>query len=80
MIKAGATITCVGSYQPHAGNGPAYSHRAARYILIPKTAEQSEAGDILKRWKTDSFLEDDFTGDLGATCVWARRAGPESEH
>ena len=65
-VKAGATVSCVGSYQPHMQEmHPAVLTRASKIYFDSKEAVLSEAGDILIPLADGTISEADFTGDLG---------------
>ncbi len=65
-VKAGATVSCVGSYQPHMQEmDPVILRRAAGIYFDSGEAVLSEAGDILIPLQEGMISEEDFTGDLG---------------
>ena len=65
-IKSGATISCVGSYQPHMQEmDPAVLPRASKIYFDSKEAVLAESGDILIPLEKGVITKDDFTGDLG---------------
>ncbi len=65
-IKSGATISCVGSYQPHMQEmDPAVLPRASKIYFDSKEAVLEESGDILIPLEKGVITMDDFTGDLG---------------
>ena len=65
-IKAGATISCVGSYQPHMQEmDPVILTRAEKIYFDSEEAVLSEAGDILIPLENGLITKEDFTGDLG---------------
>ena len=65
-IKKGATVSCVGSYQPHMQEmSPALLPRASKIYFDSKDAVLSESGDILIPLAEGIITEKDFTGDLG---------------
>lgn len=65
-IKAGATISCVGAYQPHMQEmDPAILTRASKLYFDSEEAVLSESGDILIPLEDGTITKDDFTGDLG---------------
>ena len=65
-VKKGATVSCVGSYQPHMQEmDPVILTRASKIIFDSKDAVLSEAGDILIPLGDGTITEKDFTGDLG---------------
>lgn len=79
-IQAGATISCVGSYQPHMQEmDPLILKRAAKLYFDSKDTVLSEAGDILKPLEEGLITEADFTGDLGDVLL-GKTAGRESEN
>lgn len=65
-VKAGATVSCVGSYQPHMQEmSPAVLTRASKIYFDSEEAVLSEAGDILIPLADGIIAKEDFTGDLG---------------
>lgn len=65
-IKAGATISCVGAYQPHMQEmDSAILTRASKLYFDSEEAVLSESGDILIPLEDGTITKDDFTGDLG---------------
>jgi len=65
-VKAGATVSCVGSYQPHMQEmDPMVLTRAAKLYFDLEEMVLSEAGDILIPLADGIITRDDFTGDLG---------------
>ncbi|WP_418540849.1 ornithine cyclodeaminase family protein [Massilistercora timonensis] len=65
-IKAGATISCVGAYQPHMQEmDPAILTRASKLYFDSEEAVLSESGDILIPLEEGTITKEDFTGDLG---------------
>lgn len=65
-VKEGATISCVGAYQPHMQEmDPAILKRASKIYFDSKEAVLSESGDILIPLEQGTITEADFTGDLG---------------
>lgn len=65
-VKAGATVSCVGSYQPHMQEmDPVILTRASKIYFDSLEAVLSEAGDILTPLADGTITKDDFTGDLG---------------
>lgn len=65
-VKAGATVSCVGSYQPHMQEmDPAILIRAEKIYFDSEEAVLSEAGDILIPLGDGTITKEDFTGDLG---------------
>lgn len=65
-VKAGATVSCVGSYQPHMQEmDPVILTRASKIYFDSKDAVLSEAGDILIPLADGTITDADFTGDLG---------------
>ena len=65
-VKEGATISCVGAYQPHMQEmDPAILTRASKIYFDSKEAVLSESGDILIPLEQGTITEEDFTGDLG---------------
>lgn len=65
-VKAGATVSCVGSYQPHMQEmDPVVLTRASGIYFDSREAVLSEAGDILIPLEQGIIEESDFSGDLG---------------
>lgn len=65
-VKAGATVSCVGCYQPHMQEmDPEILKRASKIYFDSEDAVLSEAGDILIPLDQGIITKDDFTGDLG---------------
>lgn len=65
-VKAGATISCVGAYQPHMQEmDPEILVRASKIYFDSQEAVLSESGDILIPLEKGMITKDDFTGDLG---------------
>lgn len=65
-VKAGATVSCVGGYQPHMQElDPAIFARTSKIYFDSQDAVLSEAGDILIPLEKGLVTKDDFTGDLG---------------
>ncbi|MDL2267520.1 hypothetical protein LJC46_05990 [Desulfovibrio sp. OttesenSCG-928-G15] len=66
LVKQGATISCVGSYQPHMQEmDPKALVRASKLYFDSEEAVLSEAGDILIPLADGTITKDKFTGDLG---------------
>ncbi|MGO3609610.1 MAG: ornithine cyclodeaminase family protein [Enterococcus sp.] len=65
-VKAGATVSCVGSYQPHMQEmDPVILERSAKIYFDSQAAVLSEAGDILIPLEEGRITKKDFTGDIG---------------
>jgi len=65
-VKPGATISCVGSYQPNMQEmDPVVLTRASKIYFDLEEMVLSEAGDILIPLADGTITKDDFTGDLG---------------
>ncbi len=65
-VKKGATVSCVGSYQPHMQEmDPVILERASKIYFDSEDAVLSEAGDILIPLEEGRITKEDFTGDLG---------------
>lgn len=78
-VKAGATVSCVGSYQPHMQEmDPEVLVRAAKIYFDSEEAVLSEAGDILIPLDKGQISKADFTGDLGEVLL-GRIPGRERE-
>ena len=78
-VKEGATISCVGAYQPHMQEmDPAILTRASKIYFDSKEALLSESGDILIPLEQGTITEEDFTGDLG-NVIKGELAGRENE-
>ncbi|WP_024620936.1 ornithine cyclodeaminase family protein [Metaclostridioides mangenotii] len=66
IVKKGATVSCVGSYQPQMQEmDPIILTRATKIYFDSVDAVLSEAGDILIPLDNGTITKDDFTGDLG---------------
>jgi len=78
-VKAGATVSCVGSYQPFMQElDPALLPRTAKIFFDSREAVLAEAGDILIPLAEGIITEADFSGDLGDVLL-GRIPGRESE-
>lgn len=65
-VKAGATISCVGTYEPHKHElDPAVLPRASKIICDSKEAALSETGDLLIPIAEGIITEEDVLGSLG---------------
>lgn len=65
-VKEGATISCVGTYEPHKHEmDPAILPRASKIICDSKEAALSETGDLLIPIKEGIISETDILGSLG---------------
>lgn len=65
-VKAGATISCVGTYEPHKHEmDPAILPRASKIICDSKEAALSETGDLLIPIADGLIAEEDVLGSLG---------------
>ena len=65
-VKAGATISCVGTYEPHKHElDPAVLPRASKIICDSKEAALSETGDLLIPIADGIITEEDVLGSLG---------------
>ena len=65
-IKKGATVSCVGAYQPHMQEmDPVILQRASKIYFDSMDAVLQESGDILIPLKQKLISEQDFTGNLG---------------
>ena len=66
MIKPGATLSCVGSYQPHMRElDPGALARASKIYFDSGEAVLSEAGDIIIPLADGTITGEKFSGDLG---------------
>lgn len=78
-VKAGATISCVGSYQPHMQEmDPVILQRAAKIFFDSEEAVLSEAGDILIPLANGMITKEAFTGDIGEVLT-GNTTGRETE-
>jgi ornithine cyclodeaminase len=78
-VKKGATISCVGSYQPHMQEmDPVILTRASKIYFDSEEAVLSEAGDILIPLENGTISKEDFTGDLGEV-IGGKVAGREND-
>ncbi len=65
-VKKGATMSFVGSYQPHTQEmDPVALERSSKIYFDSEEAVLSEAGDILIPLAEGRITKEDFTGDLG---------------
>ena len=65
-VKAGATISCVGTYEPHKHEmDPAILPRASKIICDSKEAALAETGDLLIPIAEEMITEEDVLGSLG---------------
>lgn len=65
-VKQGATVSCVGTYEPHKHEmDPAILPRASKIICDSKEAALSETGDLLIPIADGIITEDDILGSLG---------------
>lgn len=65
-VKKGATLSCVGSYQPHMQEmDPVILQRADKVYFDSQEAVLSEAGDILIPLKEGMINKANFKGDIG---------------
>lgn len=65
-VKKGATVSCVGAYQPHMQEmDPVILTRASKIYFDSEEAVLSESGDILIPLGDGTITKEDFTGDLG---------------
>lgn len=79
LVKPGAFISGVGSYQPEMQEIPAeLVKRANKIYFDSEKAVLSEAGDLLIPLKDGDITEADFTGDLGDV-INGKLAGRESK-
>ncbi|WP_407856343.1 ornithine cyclodeaminase family protein [Enterococcus hailinensis] len=78
-VTAGATISCVGSYQPHMQEmDPVILQRAAKIFFDSEEAVLSEAGDILIPLANGMITKEAFTGDIGEVLT-GNTTGRETE-
>lgn len=69
-VKKGATLSCVGTYEPHKHEmDPAILPRASKIICDSKAAALSETGDLLIPIADGLITEDDILGDLGDVII-----------
>jgi len=79
LVKAGATLSCVGAYQPHMQEmDPVILTRASKIYFDSKEAVLSESGDILIPLADGTITEEDFTGDIG-DLLMGKIAGREND-
>lgn len=65
-VKKGATVSCVGTYEPHKHEmDPAILPRASKIICDSKEAALSETGDLLIPIREGLISEADILGSLG---------------
>lgn len=78
-VKAGATVSCVGSYQPHMQEmDSVILQRVGKIYFDSEEAVLSEAGDILIPLADGLITKEDFTGDLGDVLL-GKVVGRETE-
>ncbi|MDL2306854.1 hypothetical protein LJC48_02320 [Desulfovibrio sp. OttesenSCG-928-C06] len=78
-VKAGATLSCVGSYQPQMQEmDPKILVRATKLYFDSEEAVLSEAGDILIPLADGTITKEKFTGDLGEV-INGRLVGREND-
>ena len=78
-VKAGETVSCVGSYQPHMQEmDSVILQRAGKIYFDSEEAVLSEAGDILIPLADGLITKEDFTGDLGDVLL-GKVVGRETE-
>ena len=78
-VKSGATISCIGSYQPHMQEmDPVILKKSSKIYFDSKEAVLSESGDILIPLAKGIISEADFTGDIGDV-ILGRIKGRESD-
>lgn len=78
-VKAGATVSCVGSYQPQMQEmDPVILERASKIYFDSEEAVLSEAGDILIPLDDGTITKEDFTGDIGEVLM-GKISGREKE-
>lgn len=78
-VKAGAAVSCVGSYQPHMQEmDSVILQRAGKIYFDSEEAVLSEAGDILIPLADGLITKEDFTGDLGDVLL-GKVVGRETE-
>lgn len=66
MVKAGATISCVGTYEPNKHEmDPKILPRASKIICDSKDAALAETGDLLIPIREGLISESDILGSLG---------------
>lgn len=65
-VKAGATVSCVGSYQPQMQEmDPVILERASKIYFDSEEAVLAESGDILIPLADGRITKEAFTGDIG---------------
>lgn len=78
-VKAGATISCVGSYQPHMQElDPAVLPRVSKIYFDCQSAVLAEAGDLIIPLEQGLISEKNFTGEIGDV-LRGELAGRENE-
>ncbi|BDR58935.1 ornithine cyclodeaminase family protein [Xylocopilactobacillus apicola] len=66
LVKAGATVSGVGSYQPQMQETPLeLLQRAAKIYFDSKEAVLAEAGDLLQPLQKNQITQTNFIGELG---------------
>ncbi|MDQ0148177.1 ornithine cyclodeaminase family protein [Eubacterium multiforme] len=65
-VKKGATISCVGSYQPNMQEmDPIILKRASKIYFDSMDAVLAESGDIIIPLNNKTITKEDFTGEIG---------------
>lgn len=81
LVKAGATVSCVGAYQPQMQEmDPRLLCRASKIYFDSQEAVLAEAGDIIIPLREGVITLSDFTGELGevvAGTISARESDEE---
>ncbi|MDO4710916.1 MAG: ornithine cyclodeaminase family protein [Peptostreptococcaceae bacterium] len=79
-VKKGATLSFVGSYQPHMQEmPPEILERASKIYFDSKEAVLSEAGDILIPLDEGRITGEDLSGDLGEVLLGRESARENNE-
>lgn len=78
-VKAGAAVSCVGSYLPNMQEAdPALLARADKIFFDSKDAVLAESGDLITPLKQGIIKEEDLNGDIGEVLL-GRKTGRERE-
>lgn len=79
-VKAGATISCIGAYQPHMQElSPILLERASKIFCDSTEAVLAEAGDFIIPLQEGRMLREDITGELGAVIAGGLRGREDDD-
>lgn len=79
-VKAGATISCIGAYQPQMQEmSPHILVRASKIFCDSKDAVLAEAGDFIIPLQDGRFMHEDITGELGEVIAGGLRGREDDD-